>query len=223
MKSFPVIVTSLILALSTNAQAQGADTTVNNAPKNDVPRTECSLSAHLGYSRLLEEAVGLSNASKGHNNKLRSMFAADLQFEVRIAWFSCGVLFLSYVSIGSTEHTTDRVAIYSFMPQFGFYIIKPQPSRIAVKMQTGMGYAIYENNSTVFGQKRLAHQNCFAMSSSLSGLYRLSSHLSLSLEARYFASGHMHFNVNYHEQSFIVYQPFLLLQVGIMAGVNYTF
>ncbi|MDR0729485.1 MAG: hypothetical protein LBF19_05115 [Prevotellaceae bacterium] len=215
MKKRHALLIILILAKTTALHAQEENRT--------VPRVEHSLSAHLGYSYLLDRVAGLSSFSEKYNNKLRSGFVWDLQFDVRVARFTGGVLFLSYASGGKTEHTSDNIMTNSLILQFGFYIVSPQKSRIAIKMIGGSGLTTYTNNSMVFGNKREIYENFLCGNVGLGGIYRLSSHIGLSADARLVLGERSNFDVYYHDDSFVVERKLLLHQFNISVGINYIF
>jgi hypothetical protein len=172
---------------------------------------------------MLDGVAGLSSFSEEYNKKLRSGLAWDLQFEFRVSRFTCGLSFLNYISRAATDYTSDKIAIRSIIPQIGLYFVTPQQSRIAIKMLIGGGPVIYNNNSRVFGNKRKAYRTTMAGMVGISGIYRLSSHIGLSAEARYTDGESFQFHVDYHENSFKVRQRLPLAQVSISAGVNYIF
>ncbi|MDR1983863.1 MAG: hypothetical protein LBQ28_03450 [Prevotellaceae bacterium] len=191
--------------------------------KKNIKRTECSFSSHLGYSYMIDGIAGLSSLSEEYNDKLRSGIAWDLQFDFRQSRFTAGFLFSLYTSKGKTDYTSDRIFINYVVPQFGFYLLLPEQSDISVKMVGGIGYIMYRNNSRVFGNERKIKENFIGLNFGLSGIYRLSSHIGFSMEAKLIASDKYKFNVNYHGNTYEVNQEFPLTHISISAGINYIF
>ncbi|MDR3227023.1 MAG: porin family protein [Prevotellaceae bacterium] len=217
MKKIYFIIAFCFFAVS-NISAQQTD-------KNDmvIKNTECSFSTHFGYSYMSSGIAGLSNMSKDYSDKLRSGFAWDLQFDFRVSRFTAGILYSLYLSKGTTDYTSDKISINYIAPQLGLYLLKPQQSKISVKMFFGAGYIIYENNSRVFGNKRKVSKKYLGSNLGLGGIYRFSSHLGFSLDARLIEAETEVFNVEYHGNSFDVEQKLPLNQLSISFGINYIF
>jgi hypothetical protein len=193
--------------------------------KNDmvIKNTECSFSTHFGYSYMISGIAGLSNLSKDYSNKLRSGFAWDLQFDFRVSRFTSGILYSLYKSSRATDYTSDKISINYIAPQFGLYLLKPQQSKISVKMLVGVGYLMYQNNSRIFGNERKISTNSVCPNLGLGSIYRFSSHLGFSLDARLIMLEKNGFKVKYHGNSFAVEQVLPLDQLSISLGINYIF
>jgi hypothetical protein len=205
----------MIFAKSVNFHAQETN--------NNVKNVEYSVSTHLGYSYMFDGIAGLSSFSDKYNDKLRSGLAWDLQFEFRASRFTSGILLSVYASNGKTDYTSDKISISSIIPQLGIYLLSPEQSRISIKMLGGIGYTMYRNNSRVFGNNRKVFKNDVCGNLGLGCIYRLSSHVGLSADARFIMSESSVFNITYHEKSFEVEQRLPFSQFSISVGINYIF
>jgi hypothetical protein len=209
----------MIIAKHVNLHAQE----INVKQETNVKNVEYSFSSHLGYSHIFNTIAGLSNLSDKYNDKLRSGFVWDLQFEFRALRFTSGILFSTYTSNGKTDYISDKVSINSVILQLGVYVLSPEQSKVSIKMFGGIGYTMYRNNSQVFGNNRKVFKNDACGNFGLGCIYRLSSHLGLSADARFIISESDVFNVNYHENSFKVEQHLQFNQLSISIGINYIF
>ncbi|MDR2362230.1 MAG: hypothetical protein LBD91_05815 [Prevotellaceae bacterium] len=90
-------------------------------------------------------------------------------------------------------------------------------------MTGGTGFTMYTNNNWAYGNKRKIYEQAVCGRFGLGGIYRLSSHIGLSMDARFIMSECSKFDVYYHDQSFVVKQRLPLHQFGISVGINDIF
>ena len=204
----------LLVAFDLSAQKK-----VDFGIKNE---NEFSLSLSAGYA-YIDGIAGLSNYANRYNNKMRFGFDYNFQFEYRKSRFTAGVIASVFNSNGSAEFSSDDIFINNFAVQAGAYWLLPELHKFSLKTAAGLGLCTYTNNSKVFGRKRYISENAFSIHTHHEVAYKLSPNWAIALNVLLTWSEKWAFDVNYHDETFVVEQYLPLSKISASIGIKYTF
>ncbi|MDH6306181.1 hypothetical protein M2459_002895 [Parabacteroides sp. PF5-5] len=198
--------------------------TVCFAEKPTFKRHE--LATYFGYANMLAGTGGLTNTSNSYEKKLRSGISWDAQYYYNpIREVGLGILYSGFTSKASHATGSDHLFTHYIAPQFAGNLLNKERWRIRLNM--GVGYIRYFNDSKVYGKERKVTGGRIAGNLGLRGEYLFTSHWGVSVVAQYILSSIRKVDIDYHGETIKVKFPsdnrLSLSRLNLSAGINYHF
>ena len=187
-----------------------------------------SLSLHYGYANMVAGTAGLTNSSRSYEKDLCSGMSWDFQYYYRYGRkriFGLGAIYSGFTSKGTLQYSTDHVYTHYIAPQLNLSLWPT--SRFFMGGNTGFGYFMYRNNSTVFGKGRRVMGDMPAVNFGLNGTYCLSQRIGISLNMQYIFTELYKVHIDYHDEiTKVKFPPEKAMQasrLNISGGINFFF
>ncbi len=195
-----------------------------HAEKPSLKRHE--ISARMGYAHTVGRIHGLTNASKSYKNDMRSGISWDADYYFYpIEELCIGAFYSGFTSEESHTGGSDHIYTHYFAPQMGLNCLNNALWRI--RMNLGMGYIRYLNNSIVYEKDRKVTGGRLAGNIGLKGEYLFTPHWGLSLSMICIYSNLKEVDIDYHNETvkvkYRIGNRSSVSRLDISAGIHFHF